>query len=67
MDPLRGEVFSPADGDYNARPMVKLKESRYCRVCRQETREAKVIRLFLGALIGYALAVAMWAIAGSPC
>ncbi len=67
MDPLRGDVFSPADGDYYRGHRALRGESRYCRVCRRETREMKASRLFLGVLVGYVLAVLVWCAMGQPC
>jgi hypothetical protein len=66
MDPLRGDVFSPADGDYRpSRPGRTV--SRYCAVCRREEREMKATRLMLGVLVGYTLAVLVWCVMGRPC
>ena len=67
MDPLRGDVFSPADpGEYHGHRALRG-TSRYCRVCQRETREAKAARLFVGVLVGYMLAVAVWLAMGQPC
>ena len=66
MDPLRGDVFSPADGDYHQSRRGRT-VSRYCAVCRREEREMKATRLMLGVLVGYALAVLVWCVMGRPC
>lgn len=63
MDPLRGDVFSPADGDYFSR----AKLTRRCVVCRRESKERLMCQLFLGVLVGYALAVLVWQLMGAPC
>ncbi len=60
MDPLRGEVFSPADrGSY-------LPRNRYCKQCLRESRERAFSRFALGIIVGYVIAVAVWQLAGAP-
>lgn len=61
MDPLRGDVFSPADGDYYGQRL-----RRRCNACQHETREAKLARLFVGFLAGYVFAVVVWQVLGEP-
>ena len=61
MDPLRGDVFSPADrGTY-------LPRNRYCKQCMRGMRETAFARFALGLLVGYVIAVAVWQAAGAPC
>ena len=67
MDPVRGDVFSPADkGEYHGHRALRG-TSRYCSVCQRETREMKATRLMLGVLVGYMLAVLVWCVMGQPC
>ncbi len=60
MDPLRGDVFSPADrGSYRPR-------CRYREQCLRESRARAFPRFALGIIVGYVIAVAVWQLAGAP-
>lgn len=64
MDPLNGDVFSPADrGTYRPR----RKPNRYCDACARETREAGLAKFAAGLLAGFVIAAGISGLLGPLC